>query len=252
MANPVLEKQFGDQAAADAALQAGTPPQPVEAGADRMTIGSVIGATFFLLLLVGAGSAYGWANYTTVWRWWWMFAIGLIVLVIATVANPKLAAFTGVVYALGQGVFVGALSHQYADWYEGIVFLALIATLSVFLAMLFLYATRIIKVTQKLRSVIIIATVGIAVFYLVNLVLSLFGSSIPVVTGTGTPALVFSILVVIIASLNLLLDFQVIEYGITQGAPKSYSWFAAFGLMVTIVWLYIEILRLLAKLLSRR
>lgn len=252
MANPVLEKQFGDQATADAALQAGAPPKPAEAGQDRMTIGSVIGATFFLLLLVTGGAAYGWANYTTIWSWWWLFVIGLIVLVIATVANPRLAAFTGVVYALGQGAFVGALSHQYADWYEGIVFLALVATLSVFLSMLFLYATRLVKVTQKLRSVIIIATVGIAVFYLINLLLSLFGSSIPVITGTGTPALIFSILVVIIASLNLLLDFQVIEYGITQGAPKSYSWFAAFGLMVTIVWLYIEILRLLAILLSRR
>ncbi len=217
-----------------------------------MTIGSVIGATFFLLLLVSGGAAFGWANAATVWGFWWIWAIGLIVLVIATVANPKLAPFTGVIYSLVQGVFIGALSKQYETFYDGIVFLALIATLSVFLAMLFLYSTRIIKVTEKVRSVIIVATVGIALFYLVSFLLSLFSVGIPLITGTGTPALIFSIIVVIIASLNLLLDFGVIEYGISQGAPKNFAWFAAFGLMVTIVWLYIEILRLLAILLARR
>lgn len=217
-----------------------------------MTIGSVIGATFFLLLLVVAGAVFGWNNADTIWRWWWAVAIGLIILVIATVANPKLAPFTGVVYAVTQGAFVGALSKQYETFYDGIVFLALTATVAVFLAMLFLYATRIIKVTQKLRSVIIIATVGIALFYLISLLLSLFNIGVPLITGAGTGALVFSIIVVIIASLNLLLDFQVIEYGISQGAPKNFAWFAAFGLMVTIIWLYIEILRLLARLVARQ
>ena len=251
MANPVLEKQFGNQATADAALQAGAMDKTPATG-DRMTIGSVIGATFFLLLLVGAGAAFGWNNADTIWRWWWAVAIGLIILVIVTVANPKLAPFTGVIYAVTQGAFVGALSKQYETFYDGIVFLALTATVAVFISMLFLYATRIVKVTQKLRSVIIIATVGIALFYLLSFLMSLLGLNVPLITGAGTPALIFSIIVVIIASLNLLLDFQVIEYGISQGAPKGFSWFAAFGLMVTIVWLYIEILRLLAILISRR
>jgi uncharacterized YccA/Bax inhibitor family protein len=250
MANPVLTKQFGEPAASDAALQTAPPPQTTTG--DRMTIGSVIGATFFLLLLVGAGAIYGWENADTVWRWWWAVAIGLIVLVILTVTNPRLAPFTGVIYSLTQGAFIGALSKQYATFYDGIVFLALTATIAVFLAMLFLYATGIIKVTQKLRSVIIIATVGIGLFYLISLLLSIFGASVPLITGVGTPALVFSIIVVIVASLNLLLDFAVIEYGITMGAPKAFSWFAAFGLMVTIIWLYIEILRLLAILAARR
>ena len=252
MANPVLEKEFGNAATADAALQAGAMDRAPTKTGNRMTIGSVIGATFFLLLLVAGGAAFGWNNATTIWRWWWAVLIGLIILVIATVANPKLAPFTGVIYAVTQGAFIGALSKQYETFYDGIVFLTLTATVSVFLGMLFLYATGLIKVTQKLRSVIIIATVGVALFYLISLLLSLFSISVPLITGASTGALVFSIIVVIIASLNLLLDFQVIEYGISQGAPKNFAWFAAFGLMVTIVWLYIEILRLLAILASRR
>jgi uncharacterized YccA/Bax inhibitor family protein len=150
-------------------------------------------------------------------------------LVILTASNPKLAPFTGFLYALTQGVFIGALSKQYETFYDGIVFFALTATVAVFLSMLFLYATGIVKVTQKLRSVIIVATVGIGIFYLISLLLSLFGANVPLIWGVGTPALVFSIIMVIIAALNLLLDFEVIEHGIAMGAPKSFSWFAAFG-----------------------
>ena len=178
--------------------------------------------------------------------------IVLLILVILTVANPRLALVTGVVYAVGQGTFLGALSKQYETWYDGIIYLALAATIAVFLAMLILYATRIVKVTEKVRSVIIVATVGIALFYLFSWLLSIFGVGVPVIYGTGTGALVFSIIVVIVAALNLLLDFEVIEHGISMGAPRGFAWFAAFGLMVTIIWLYIEILRLLAILLARR
>jgi len=217
-----------------------------------MTIGSVIGATFFLLLLVSAGALFGWNNASTIWRWWWAIAIGLIVLIILTVSRPQLAPFTGIVYSITQGALIGALSKQYEAFYDGIVFLALLATIAVFLAMLFLYATGIVKVSEKVRSVIIIATVGIGLFYLLSFLTSLLGFGVPVIYGAGTAALVFSIVVVIIASLNLLLDFAVIEHGIAMGAPKAFSWFAAFGLMVTIVWLYIEILRLLAILAARR
>ena len=250
MANPVLTRQFGEPAASDSALQA-TRPEPATTG-DTMTVGSVIGATFFLLLLVSGGALYGWANASTIWRWWWVAAIGMLVLVLLTVSNPRLAPLTGIVYALVQGAFIGALSKQYETFYDGIVFLALTATVAVFLGMLFLYATRIVRVTEKVRSVIIIATVGIALFYLISWILSIFSVSVPLITGVSTPALVFSVIVVIVAALNLLLDFEVIEHGIAMGAPRAYSWFAAFGLMVTIIWLYIEILRLLAILFARR
>jgi uncharacterized YccA/Bax inhibitor family protein len=217
-----------------------------------MTIGSVAAATFFLLLLVVGGAVYGWVNAVAVQRWYWLFLIVLLVLVFATVARPKLAPITGIVYSLGQGALVGSISKIYETFYEGIVFLALTATVAVFLGALALYAFRIIKVTQRTRSVIIIATVGIGLFYLATWILSIFNVNVPLVTGVGTGALVFSIVVVIVAALNLLLDFSVIENGIRSGAPRSFSWFAAFGLMVTIIWLYIEILRLLAIVFARR
>jgi len=252
MANPVLTKQFGEPAASDAALQTAPPPATSPTGEKRMTIGSVAAATFFLLLLVVAGAAYGWANAVAVQRWYWLFIIALLVLVFATVARPRLAPITGIVYSLGQGALVGSISKIYETFYEGIVFLALTATVAVFVGALLLYVFRIIKVTQKTRSVIIIATVGIGLFYLATLLLSIFGVNVPLVTGVGTGALVFSIFVVIVAALNLLLDFSVIEHGIATGAPRAFSWFAAFGLMVTIIWLYIEILRLLAIVFARR
>jgi uncharacterized YccA/Bax inhibitor family protein len=251
MANPVLTRQFGEPAVSDAALQ--TAPAPARTtGESRMTIGSVAVATFFLLLLVVGGALFGWVNAVAVQRWYWLFVIVLLVLVFATVARPRLAPVTGVVYSLGQGALVGSISKIYETFYEGIVFLALTATVAVFVGALALYALRIIKVTQRTRSVIIIATVGIGLFYLATWILSIFNVDVPLVTGVGTGALVFSIVVVIVAALNLLLDFSVIENGIRSGVPRSFSWFAAFGLMVTIIWLYIEILRLLAIVLARR
>lgn len=243
MANPVLEKQFGS-ATADSALQ--TTPTPPADGRSTMSIGSVILSTIVLLALVMAGAAYGWANAAAIQRWYWLFIIGLIVLAIATASRPQLAPITGIIYSLGQGAMLGSISKVYETLYDGIVFQAFLATMAVFVAMLLLYATRIVKVTQKLRSVIIIATVGIGIFYLFSWVLTLFNVNVPVLSGAGTPALIFSIIVIFVAALNLLLDFQVIEQGVKNGAPRAFSWFAAFGLMVTIVWLYIEILRLLA------
>jgi uncharacterized YccA/Bax inhibitor family protein len=252
MANPVLTKQFGEPAVSDAALQTAPPPPATTTTERRMTIGSVVAATFFLLLLVVGGAAYGWANAVAVQRWYWLFLIVLLVLVFATVARPRLAPITGIIYSLGQGALVGSISKIYETFYEGIVFLALTATVAVFLGALALYAFRIIKVTERTRSVIIIATVGIGLFYLATWILSIFNVPVPLVTGVGTGALVFSIVVVIVAALNLLLDFSVIENGIRRGAPRAFSWFAAFGLMVTIIWLYIEILRLLAIVFARR
>ena len=253
MANPVLEKEFGKvsatSATADVAMQNAAPPPSTEGR--TMSVGSVLISTAALLILVAGGAAWGWANAALVQRWYWLFFLLLIGLVIVTVSRPRFALLTGVLYALGQGAFIGSISKVYETFYDGIVFQALLATLAVFVAMLFLYATRIIKVTQKLRSVIIIATVGIGLFYLFSFLLSLFGADVPLISGAGTTALVFSILVVLAAAFNLLLDFQVIEHGVRSGAPRSYSWFAAFGLMVTIIWLYIELLRLLA-IVARR
>ena len=245
MANPVLNRQFGEKGALDASLQAGAPPV-IEAPGDRMTIGSVLQITsfFFILLLVGA--VFGWMNAESIGG---ILLVSLLVvfgILIITMIKPQWVKVTGPIYALVEGVLVGAISSIYSDLWEGIVVQAVIATFAVFLAMLFLYATRIIKVTQRLRSTIILATAGIFIFYLASIVLSLFGVSIPLVWDGGPISILISAVIVGIAAFNLLLDFDLIERGIREGAPGWMSWFAAFGLMVTVVWLYLEILRLIA------
>lgn len=252
MANPVLTRGFDSTTATtDASFQQVEVPGSVT-GAARMTMRSVLTSTVVLLALVIGGATWGWQNAIAVQRWFWLWIIVLLVLVVITVVRPHLAMFTGIIYALGQGAFIGSISRIYEEFVEGIVFQALLATVAVFIAMLFLYATRIIKVTEKTRSVIIVATFGIVLFYLFSWLMRLFGVDVPLVFGIGTTAIVFSAIVIIVAALNLLLDFDVIERGIAAGAPKAFSWFAAFGLMVTIIWLYIEILRLLAILAARR
>ena len=160
-------------------------------------------------------------------------------------------------FALFEGLFVGSVSAYY-DYafrtnYPGIVMQAVGLTLVVALVMFVLYQTRIIRVTNKFRSVVMIATLSLAVFYLIQWISSLaFGFSIGSFTHASTPlGIGFSVVVVCLAALNLLLDFDMIEKGVEAGAPKYMEWYGAFGLLVTLVWLYLEILRLLAKLKDR-
>ena len=165
-----------------------------------------------------------------------------------TAFQPKLARVTGPLYALTMGAFVGSLSRAYSTFYDGIVLQAILATAAVFVVMLVLFTTRTIKVTNRLRSTVIGATFGIALFYLASIVLSLFGADMPFVWDSGFFGIAFSVFVVGVAAFNLLLDFDLIERGVAAGAPKYMEWYGAFGLMVTIIWMYLEILRLLAKL----
>jgi uncharacterized YccA/Bax inhibitor family protein len=172
--------------------------------------------------------------------------IATIVLLIATVMRPQWVRVTGPLYAIAEGVLVGAISRIYSDMWDGIVVQAVLATFAVFIAMLFLYANRIIKVTERLRSTIVLATVGVMFFYLISIGLSFFGANLPFVWDGGPISILLSLVICGIAAFKLLLDFDLIERGIREEAPAWMSWFAAFGLMVTVVWLYLEILRLLA------
>ena len=167
---------------------------------------------------------------------------------IATIFRPNWARITGPVYALGYGTIVGAISHLYERQYEGIVLQAVVGTVGVLAIMLFLYATRIVKVTEKLRMGIIMATGAVCLMYVFNLVLRLFGAEMPFLHDGGTFGILLSLGIVVVASLNLLLDFDFIERAAAAGAPKKTEWYAAFGLTVTLVWLYLEMLRLLGKL----
>ena len=138
--------------------------------------------------------------------------------------------------------------------YDGIVFQAILITSGIFCTLLFLYKTRIIKVSENFKLGIVAATGGIAIVYIVNLLMSLFGTGLPImdISNASPYSIGFSLIVVVIAALNLVLDFDFIEEASQMGVPKYMEWYGAFGLMVTLVWLYLEILRLLAKLNSRR
>ncbi|MEN8113170.1 MAG: Bax inhibitor-1/YccA family protein [Actinomycetota bacterium] len=252
MANPALTKQFGDRGSS-ASLDAAATTVPVgfgEPGTDRMTIGGTARATGFLLAILLVTAAWGWtiASPTGAQPAWTIFVIiGAFVLAIVTIFKPRIAVFTAPIYTAAQGVFIGGISKAYEAAWGGIVVQAVLATAAVFIVMLVLFVTRTIKVTDKLRSTIIGATLGIALFYLVSIVLALFGVQIPFVWEGGMTGIMFSLLVVGIAAFNLLLDFDLIERGIAMNAPKHMDWYAAFSLMITIIWLYVEILRLLGK-----
>ena len=162
--------------------------------------------------------------------------------------KPQFAKVLGPIYAVAEGVFVGAISHSYESIRHGIVVQAAGATVAVFAIMLFLYRTNIIKVTDRMRRIVIGATLGIMVFYGISMLINLFGGSVGFLNDTSALSIGFSFLVAGVAAFNLALDFDFIEKGAKAGLPKQMEWVAAVGLLVTIVWLYLEILRLLSKL----
>lgn len=257
MSNPALNRAFGTEDVAAAAATAVDSAAPPSAVIDDtvMTFGGTVRATAVMLALVFGGAAYGWSlvddSAEIVWPGWVIWAVlGAFVLALVAIFRPPLARWIGPVYAAVQGVVLGAISHVLDAAFEGIAFQALLATAAVFTVMLVLWATRTIVVTDRLRSTVIGATIGIALFYLVSLIFSLFGTSIPLVWDTGFLGIAFSLLVVGVAAFNLLLDFDLIERGVASRQPAYMDWYGAFGLVITIVWLYLEILRLLAKLRS--
>jgi len=177
--------------------------------------------------------------------------IGLV-LAIVTAFKPQFARITAPLYAAAEGYFLGAISAIFGAQYQGIVAQAVLATFGVFLVMLVLYGLRILRATPKFVKGVIAATFGIAFMYLGIFILNLFGVAEGFWSSGSPLGLVISIVVVCVAALNLILDFDFIERGEANRAPKHMEWYAAFGLLVTLVWLYLETLRLLAKLQSNR
>ncbi len=257
MANPTLSRQFGALPGSSSSRTAATTATlrgakiPFEVGnEDPMTISGTVAKTAFLLALVVGSGMWGWSlvqpetGTSAVPGWWFLALIGSVGLAIVTAFKPQLSMFTGPIYAITMGVTLGVISHIYNFRYEGIVLQAILATAAVFLVMLVLFVTGTIKVTERFRGIVIGATLGIFLFYMVTFVFSLLGVSIPLVTGPF--GILVSVFIVSIAALNLMLDFDMIVRGTDAGAPRYFEWFGAFGLMVTIVWMYIEILRLIS------
>jgi uncharacterized YccA/Bax inhibitor family protein len=177
--------------------------------------------------------------------------IGGLVLGFVTVFKKEWSVVTAPLYALCEGAFLGALSGMLESMFPGIAIQAVGLTFGTCFVMLLAYRSGLIRVTQRFTMGVIAATGGIAVFYLLTMLLGFFGVRIPLIYGGGPVGILFSLAVVVIASLNLILDFDFIQKGAAQGAPKYMEWYAAFGLMVTLIWLYMEMLRLLTKLRRR-
>jgi uncharacterized YccA/Bax inhibitor family protein len=178
-------------------------------------------------------------------------AIGGLIVAVVTIFKKTWAPVTAPLYSLLEGLVLGAASAVLEVRFPGIAIQAVGLTFGTLLALLLVYRSGVIKVTDNFRLGVVAATGGIALFYVATLILGFFGVSFPSVYGAGPLGIGVSIFIVIIAALNLVLDFDFIESGARAGAPKYMEWYGAFGLMVTLIWLYLEILRLLSKLRSR-
>ena len=220
---------------------------------DAMTLQGTVNKTGLLLLCVVATAAWTWGmshSETPGAAIPWMMGglIGGFIVAIVTVFRKNWSPFTAPIYALLEGLVLGGISAVFDKTYPGIAVHAVGLTLGVLFVMLLAYKTGVIRATQGFKIGVIAATGGIAVFYLAEMALSFFFHyQFTAINGSGFWGIGFSLFVVIIAALNLVLDFDMIETGVRGGTPKYMEWYGAFGLMITLVWLYLEILRLLAK-----
>jgi uncharacterized YccA/Bax inhibitor family protein len=239
---------------ANPALNANTFSGIGSSGAS-MTLQGTVQKAGLLLLFIVLSAGYTWNLQRTggnAMPWAMAGALGGFVVAMVTCFKREWAPVSAPIYAVLEGLFLGAISAILEAKFKGIVFSAIGLTIGTLLALLMAYQTGLIRPSENFKLGIVAATGGIFFIYLTGMILGFFGVRIPYIHESGLIGIGFSVFVVIIAALNLVLDFDFIEQGAEQGAPKYMEWYAAFGLMVTLVWLYIEILRLLSKLNSRR
>lgn len=225
---------------------------------DKMTINGTVNKTIFMLLILVAIASYFWVNalnfinngyfYIILWG----SIIGGLIFSLITIFKKEWSPVTAPIYSGLEGIALGMISYFFEMMFPNIVFQAVILTFGTLFVLLLMYKSRLIKVTENFKLIIVSATGGIALIYFVNIILRIFGIDIPFIHENGIVGIGFSLFVVSIAALNLVLDFDFIENAAKNNVPKYMEWYGAFGLIVTLVWLYLEILRLLAKLRSRK
>lgn len=229
----------------------------VTSGGGAMTLNGTVNKTAFLLILVLVGAMFSWSRYSgpesaaALYPLMIGAAIVGFVLALITAFKKPWAPITAPLYAAVEGVFIGALSAIFEARFPGIVIQAVGLTFGTMAALLLAYRSGLIKVTEKFKLGVFAATGGVVLLYLANFAMGFFGHSIGFVNGNSGVGIAFSAIVVVIAALNLVLDFDLIETGVNAGAPKYMEWYGAFALVVTLVWLYLELLRLLSKVQSR-
>ncbi len=247
--NPTLTEKIFDKSAHENANAFGV-----------MSVRGTINKFGFLLLMVMASAMYVWnvyaeGNTRTATTLMIAGAIGGLVLALIVMFKPQWAGYITPAYGILEGLFIGGISAffnaMFVSSYPNIILHAVGLTLGVAAAMFFLYNFRIITVTNKLRSIIMSATMGIGLFYLIVWIAGMFGFEMGFAFDSSPLSIGISLFIVGIAALNLLLDFDAIEKAAEMGAPKYMEWYGAFGLLVTLVWLYLEILKLLSKLNSK-
>jgi uncharacterized YccA/Bax inhibitor family protein len=251
--NPTLSQKIFSRSASDVSTE-------------TMTVRGAINKFGFLLLMVIAAAAYVWHQYYTkialedaqraVSTYIMIGVFGGLICALAITFKPTWAPYLSPAYGLLEGLFLGGISallnDAFSQNYPGLILQAVGLTFGVAIAMFLLYNFKVIRATEKFRSVIFSATMGIAVFYLLTLVLRLFHVNMPFMYDASPLGIGISLFVIAIAALNLILDFDMIERGAAMGAPKFMEWYGAFGLLVTMVWLYLEILKLLARFAGNR
>ncbi len=241
MSNPILNEKFAEQ---ERVLQ-GEP----------MTVNGTLQITGFLSILLVAAAAFTWSRFTLGYTDIAVMLTGagaIVGFIIALIIAFTRIKYLVPVYAVCEGLALGGISATFEASYPGIVSQAVAGTFAALFSMLILYRAKIIRCTDKFRSVIFISTLSIAAIYIVDFIGHFFNYSVPMINTSSMFGIGFSVIVIVIAALNLIIDFDFIERGAQNMLPKDFEWYGAFGLMVTLVWLYLEILRLLAKLQDRR
>ncbi|MGC2109642.1 MAG: Bax inhibitor-1/YccA family protein [Candidatus Korobacteraceae bacterium] len=230
---------------------------------ESMTVSGTVNKTGLLLILCVVSAAWTWNRFfgaaavspedamASVALPVMVGGIGGFIVAMVTIFKKQWAGITAPIYALLEGLILGGVSALLEQRFHGIAIQAVALTFGTLIAMLVAYRTGLIKVTDKLRLGIVAATGGIAVFYFLQFILGFFGVRFTTINGSGPIGIGFSLIVVVVAALNLVLDFDLIENGARSGAPKYMEWYGAFALMITLIWLYFEILRLLSKFRSR-
>tara|TARA_X000000368_G_scaffold87280_1_gene66362 strand:- start:228 stop:956 length:729 start_codon:yes stop_codon:yes gene_type:complete len=222
-------------------------------GTQAMTIDGTVNKTALGLLLLMTSAIYSWNSPGEALGWFVPITIFTFILLIITIFNKKAAPYTVPLYCLAEGVVLGGISKFADNMFSGIASQAMGITFGILAALLILYKSKLIAVTDNFRLGVVSATFGVFIIYILSLIFPLFGKNFMApffendIWGIG-----FSLFVIGIASMNLVLDFDFIEKGVENGAPKYMEWYGAFGLMITLIWLYVEILNLLMKLRSRR
>lgn len=268
MANPLLTDKAMGLGNLNKQNDSWAPPtvQPMNDGpvsrwdGGIMTVAGTASATMMLLVLILASATVTWLSIDAPAPgalvqipFAWViggFIIGFISVMVGSF-KPHLARIAAPIYALAEGVVLGAISRAYSEQYNGIVLQAVGATLGVFVVMLLLYRSRIIKVTDRTRRIVMGAMMGLMAFYLVSFIIGMFGSMPSFIHDASPMGIAFSLFVAGLAAFNLALDFDMIEKGVANKLPAHMEWFCALGVVVTLVWLYLEILRLLSKLRDR-